>query len=145
MFSLEGWTEDCSVGNEVVDRMHKLLLETAQQAVDSLNIEDHEILRTKLTELVDTYDLLTYKHIEKEECILATNKCPNLATHHEMHLKGLKVLRKIFHKLLVSTTITYEDKEKIYKYFHDWRCYHVIQDDMADFEYFRDKNQTDNF
>mgnify|MGYP002392914014 FL=1 len=54
MFSLEGWTEDCSVGNEVVDRMHKLLLETAQQAVDSLNIEDHEILRTKLTELVDT-------------------------------------------------------------------------------------------
>jgi hemerythrin len=119
------WQPGFSVGNAILDRQHKKLLELCGRACDCL--EDNSRQSVEQVHHI-LHDLCTYtdQHFRTEEAILEQRNCPQLAEQKEEHIAYSERLAD----LLFEAGNGVVDKVSLYLFLSGWWQHHILVSDM---------------
>lgn len=119
------WSDKFSVGNEVIDRDHMVLVDLIDQLHEaSVGGKADAVVGTVLSALVD----YTRTHFDREEKMMADAGYPDLANHKQVHQKLRRQVEEVYDRHLAG-----EDEGKIsvdmLAFLHDWLYFHILETD----------------
>ncbi len=124
------WSEEYSVGNEVVDYDHQRLFDLINQFHAAVRTgQAPQIVKTTLNELAD----YVREHFDREEEIMTAAKYPDLARHKEMHVR--------LRRAVEATQMSYDlaarmfDFRSFLGFLHSWLTNHILVEDRKFAEY----------
>lgn len=119
------WSEEYSVGVEVLDRQHRHLLSLCQKAAAiSATGEDY---RKELMPILTEMNHYAQEHFRTEEALLAEQGCPALESQKLEHQAYMDTLSEF----MFSAAIQILDHAVVEKFLADWWIHHILDSDMA--------------
>jgi hemerythrin len=119
------WQDKFSVGIDVIDADHKILVDLIDQlhgAFVSGNVDD--TVNSVLAALVD----YTQYHFTREEVMLAAAGYPGLAAHKRAHAELRRQLDEIYDRFL-SGNANGKLGNEVLAFLHDWLYFHILEQD----------------
>jgi len=128
------WSEDLSVGIDMVDEDHKKLLSLINQLQTAAHYQtDNTLIESTLNDLVD----YTKYHFSREEQLMEQNNYPDLAGHKEQHEAMVKQVTEFINEYRVDNTRTIDN---VISYLKTWLINHIKGTDREYIPYIKDKN-----
>jgi len=131
------WTEDISVGNEIIDGQHKKLLDQVNEVLnDIMTGIDHD----KVKEAIDFLDKYTQEHLTYEETYMTNINYPHLEEHKKLHREFIQKYYKFqedFNKGVNKEALLLE----IEGYIGHWWVDHIGKEDKKYYLYWMDANK----
>jgi hemerythrin len=119
------WTDEWSVGNDVIDRQHKKLIHLVNLAEQYAESED-PALSEQFHELLHQVSTYAREHFETEENLLQFVGYSDLKAHAEEHNK----LWGDMSSYLLAAAQKKLNKKEFAKFLLDWWLEHALQWDM---------------
>ena len=131
------WTEDISVGNEIIDGQHKRLLDQINKILDEIfSGVDHE----KVKEAIQFLDKYIQEHFTYEETYMTNINYPHLIEHKNLHHEFIQKYYKF--KEDFNTGINKELlMEEVESYIGLWWVNHIGKEDKKYQLYLIDANK----
>ncbi|MBC7908034.1 MAG: bacteriohemerythrin [Rhodospirillaceae bacterium] len=117
------WTPAMSVGNEVLDRDHKMLVGLINHLALDSNRDDRTVLELVLDELVG----YAAAHFSREEGYLEVMGYPHLAAHRAIHRRLTGELKTIRARFVDGT---HAIGDEIREFLANWLTRHIMDEDM---------------
>jgi hemerythrin len=118
------WREQLSVGNDLIDSDHRILIDIVNKADSSLQAMSRAGLLTALEEL-DKYSRV---HFTLEERVAQAVGFPDLGQLHTSHILLMETLNRISQDIGEQWDQTAADQ--LGQFLRDWLVNHVIKEDM---------------
>ena len=124
------WTDRLSVGDETIDRQHKILISYINSIAET--VEQKGGQGTEIALLLNNLIMYTKMHFIYEEILFSRSKYPELETH------------KQFHKNLVAQVEAFQQRFKsgdaslgpeLLAFLMDWLNTHIMKSDIAYVEF----------
>ncbi len=126
------WSDDFSVGIELFDDHHKMLVKMLNSLVDINSNTSNENISGILTLIVN----YTEFHFESEEELMDQEGFPELLSHKQEHFDLLEQVSTICYTDAVYGTKTIEE---IYLFLKGWVSHHILKCDMKYKNFFNDR------
>lgn len=124
MSAIPIWNYSLTVGNAELDAHHIMLFELGRDLVEALKAKSstHE----RIHDLLKDVTMLSQKHDDVEEQILAQNLCPTLSEHKELH----KASRAKLTRFLMPASQNQTDRQALAQAVTDWMSHHLSENDL---------------
>lgn len=121
------WNPELTVGNLVIDRQHKELLERAERLQNAIDMDQGPALVNDLLEYLSEYVVF---HFDEEEKWMKEQQYPDIELHKEAHRKFLKTVLLIRSGEYVSGDLSegitrYRMAIELLRLVANWETYHV--------------------
>ena len=132
------WDDSLSIGVELIDDQHKMLIQKLNDLSDAFNqgLEQNKILKT-LDFMIDYTDF----HFTDEERVMAENDYPGLAEQKKQHEE--------FKQTLNNVLLDYQDEgptkslaESVNVFLVNWLVGHIKGSDLKLGRFLKEKGQT---
>ncbi len=127
------WQDAYSVGNAVIDRQHRFVINLINELYDGLRDGKDSLEISPFLEKLDKY---VRAHFAYEEKYLEDNEYPNKDQHFELH-KEMKI--KALEFSWSGRHPEMEPAAEIFDFLKRWWLNHILKEDMAYARYFRGK------
>ena len=128
------WSDDLSVGIDLVDEDHKKLLSLINQLQTAVHYQtDSSLIESTLNDLID----YTKYHFSREEQLMEKNNYPDFEAHKEQHKAMVKQVTKFIDEYRVDNTRTIDN---VVSYLKTWLINHIKGTDQQYIPYIKDKN-----
>lgn len=117
------WTAAMSVGDEMIDHDHRILLALVNQASSPGTREDPIAIEFVLDELLG----YTALHFAREEALMERIGFPDLAEHRTIHQQMLDEVRQLQQRLVSFTPHLGDD---LTQFLGDWLTRHILVEDL---------------
>lgn len=124
------WSANYSVGNEVLDRQHKQILDLCVQ-IRELNPGDGAYSE-RLHDILNEMSVYAINHFKTEEALLGQVGYPYMVEQKQEHFDYQEGLTN----LLMESMTGVPDKEKLRVFLEDWWIDHILLSDMKYKSYF---------
>lgn len=118
------WTEDYSVGHDLVDAQHRELIDIINQ-LDAIatdhSIQAYEQFHIQLHRLAEYAN----KHFEFEELVMTSKNCPNLAEHTQEHERYREHMCDVLYEACQGMS----DRRRLCDWLLLWWNNHILVDD----------------
>jgi hemerythrin len=129
------WSEDLSVGVELIDTEHKALINAVNDLFDACG---KGLGRKKITETLTFLQNYTVTHFSDEEKLQKESGYPDYPNHHKLH--GDFVAKVMEHsKQLETEGPTISLVATFNSFVSNWLLYHISREDKKIGEYIRSK------
>lgn len=120
------WTERLSVGNEMIDSEHKVLLEMINEAERAIRARDS----VALPEIFKRLEACVRIHFANEEAIARAVNFPFVQNSLE-HQYVMREFQHMMHDLMSRNGMWSESAAEHYSYFlGEWMVEHILKEDM---------------
>ncbi len=133
MVQIPAWSPSLSMGNDAIDRQHKVLFKLGRQLVGLLENSDADIQAFHMA--INDFAESAREHFGAEEKVLARNACPTLVDHKARHDAYIDVLAST----LSHNILTYRDRITLVEMVVDLVSTHVIEIDLPAREFMKDE------
>jgi len=128
------WSDDLSVGIDMVDEDHKKLLSLINQLQTAAHYQtDNSMIESTLNDLVD----YTKYHFSREEQLMEKNNYPDLEQHKKQHEAMVKQVTQFINEYRTDNTRTIDN---VISYLKTWLINHINGTDQQYVPYIKDKN-----
>ena len=128
------WSDDLSVGIDMVDEDHKKLLSLINQLQTAAHYQtDSTLIESTLNDLVD----YTKYHFSREEQLMEKNNYPDLAEHKEQHTAMVKKVTEFINEYRADNTRTIDN---VISYLKTCLINHIKGTDLEYSPYIKDKD-----
>jgi len=128
------WSDDLSVGIDMVDEDHKKLLSLINQLQTAAHYQtDNTLIESTLNDLVD----YTKYHFSREEQLMEQNNYPDLAGHKEQHEAMVNQVTEFINEYRTDNTRTIDN---VISYLKTWLINHIKGTDREYIPYIKDKD-----
>jgi len=128
------WSDDLSVGIDMVDEDHKKLLSLINQLQTAAHYQtDNTLIESTLNDLVD----YTKYHFSREEQLMEQNNYPDLTGHKEQHEAMVNQVTEFINEYRTDNTRTIDN---VISYLKTWLINHIKGTDREYIPYIKDKN-----
>ena len=128
------WSDDLSVGIDLVDVDHKKLLSLINQLQTAVHYQtDSTLIESTLNDLID----YTKYHFSREEQLMEKNNYPDFEVHKEQHKAMVKQVTKFIDEYRVDNTRTIDN---VVSYLKTWLINHIKGTDQQYIPYIKDKD-----
>lgn len=128
------WSDDLSVGIDLVDVDHKKLLSLINQLQTAVHYQtDSTLIESTLNDLID----YTKYHFSREEQLMEKNNYPDFEAHKEQHKAMVKQVTKFIDEYRVDNTRTIDN---VISYLKTWLINHIKGTDQQYIPYIKDKD-----
>ena len=118
------WSDEFSVGVNVLDEQHKVIIKLINKLLDNQNARvNSEVISDLLGEMRIYMD----NHLKYEEKLLKDNGYPNLEQHVAMHNEYGEKFGELIFSVMNNNT---DAPENILQYLKDWWTNHILHEDM---------------
>ncbi len=124
------WSANYSVGNEVLDRQHKQILDLCVQ-IRELKPTDGSYSE-RLHDILNEMSVYAINHFKTEEALLGQVGYPQMGEQKQEHFDYQEGLTN----LLMESMTGVPDKEKLRVFLEDWWIDHILLSDMKYKSYF---------
>ncbi len=124
------WSNKYSVGNDVLDRQHKLILDLCMRVRD-LNEAD-PYYSERLHDILNEMTAYAINHFKTEEALLVEIGYPQMADQKKEHLDYHEGLTN----LLMDSMTGVPDRERLKDFLDEWWVDHILVSDMMYKPYF---------
>jgi hemerythrin len=117
------WSDDLSVGVDVLDNHHKRLIELMNRLHDVLRTNDEDVVGGVLGELIR----YTYYHFGEEERLMEERAYPDLEAHRQSHriiahhVREMEAEYDANPRSLVAA--------ELFEFLSDWLIHHIRNED----------------
>ncbi|MDR2167485.1 MAG: hypothetical protein LBE35_06530 [Clostridiales bacterium] len=124
------WKDSYLIGNELLDRQHKLIFECAETLVNVLKLDlDFDEYVMQITEAIRFFKVFSVQHFKDEEEYQRQIGYKDREEHARMHTQLLADVLT-HERALVSRGFQQEDVEKFLGFLMTWLVYHVAGEDQ---------------
>ncbi len=124
------WAANYSVGHEVLDRQHKMILDLCVQVRD-LDVTD-PMYSERLHEILNSMSVYAINHFKTEERVLREINYPHMDEQEKEHLDYQEGLTN----LLMDSITGVPDQARVRTFLDDWWVDHILLSDMKYKGYF---------
>jgi hemerythrin len=121
------WGEQLSVGNDILDKDHKLLIEIINQTGVHMENNDLIALKTDLQRLHE-YSLEHFAREEKFAVAVGFEQASGLHQSHQMLMKRLENIRTAYMK--AEKTWSPQLAQEFLEFLRNWLVDHIIREDL---------------
>ena len=121
------WKQELSVGIQELDDQHREWIYRAGSLVSSI-AQGHG--RDEVTDLISSLEACVVEHFAREEELMASSGCPDIAQHRQAHGAFLRAFSDMKSKLGVSAA-TVSLATAVQHQVYDWLIGHINQMDKA--------------
>lgn len=119
------WNEKFSVGIDIIDSEHKVLVDLIDQLHEAFvtgNVDT--AIGPILAALVD----YTHTHFDHEEAMMAGAGYPGLEAHREVHRELRRQVEEVYDRFLAGGPQGKMGNE-VLAFLHDWLYFHILEQD----------------
>ena len=120
------WKPELSVGDAVIDRQHRELLQRFNRLQTACQ---HEIEDYRVRELFDFLDNYVMEHFASEERVMYQHRYPEIMRHQQEHLELITKLRRLkrqLHEYQVSSPLVIDLTQTMFR----WIVEHIQSADV---------------
>ena len=122
---LKAWSDNYSIGIEVIDEQHKGFFEAAHRLYDRiLNCEGEKIIE----ENVEFLRVYANQHFQAEEAFMAKYAYPHLEQHKKLHTEFLEILDMLVDDLEVFGPSQHL-ADRALDISQEWLIHHIADED----------------
>ncbi|MGB0684032.1 MAG: bacteriohemerythrin [Magnetovibrionaceae bacterium] len=131
------WTPEMSVGCDVLDDDHKLLISCLNDFVEACENDEGVFVIDPIFRVLMHY---TEFHFEREEQIIEACGFPELEHHRQVHTDMTEKVHEAREQFMMTPSKMLEDDVKTFLL--SWLQEHILEEDMGYREYMRDNQET---
>ncbi len=136
---LKEWSEDFSIGIDVIDEQHKGFFDAAHRLYDSiLNCEGEKIVEESVEFLRDYAN----QHFQTEEAFMAKYAYPRLEHHKKLHIEFIETLDMLVDDLNVFGPSQHL-ADRALDISQEWLIHHITDEDSQYAQYMKDNSHSD--
>jgi len=131
---LKAWSDDYSIGIEMIDKQHKGFFEAAHRLYDHiLNCEGEQIIEENVEFLRDYAN----QHFQAEEAFMEKHAYPHLEQHKKLHTEFLEILDMLVDDLEVFGPSQHL-ADRALDISQEWLIHHIVDEDAQYAKYVHD-------
>ena len=132
---LKAWSDDYSIGIEVIDEQHRGFFEAAHRLYDHiLNCEGEQIVEESVGFLRDYAN----RHFQTEEAFMAKHEYPHLEQHKKSHTEFLEILEMLVDDLEVFGPSQHL-ADRALEISQEWLIHHIADEDAQYAKYVKQR------
>jgi hemerythrin len=133
------WTEDLSLGIDIIDTQHKAIIQQINRLVEALEADRS---RDEVRGVVNFLEDYIFQHFAQEEGIMKEYQYPEFARHRELHadfVRNFAVLRSHLLVSEITPALMINFKHAVEEWIED----HLLKDDKALAEFIKAEEQVE--
>ncbi|MBI1209442.1 MAG: bacteriohemerythrin [Azospirillum sp.] len=123
------WTDAMSVGSDVLDGHHKMIIDCLNRLQPLIGSEEREADIASVVEALEEFVLI---HFSEEEQCMKKAGYPDWQAHKEQHDRMFDIVFGLKADLDHGRTI---DAERLFELFYDWLLQHILGEDRKYMSY----------
>lgn len=130
------WTDDLSVGVELIDTQHKALINAVNELFDACT---KGLGRKKISETLEFLQNYVATHFSDEEAVQRKSGYPEYANHKKLHTEFIEKVNS-YSKRLETDGPTISLVADFNSFVSNWLIYHISREDKKVGQFINSKN-----